>query len=301
MTTQTSGAAAAAEAGPTAETEPGDDAVDGPRAEIGVIGGSGLYDFLDDYETVEVDTPFGLPSDPLVIGEIEGRPVAFLARHGKGHRFPPHQVNYRANLWALRAVGVRQVLAPCAVGSLLSEHGPGTVVVPDQIVDRTWGRAHTFYEGEGPVVHVGFAEPYCPNGRQVAVDAARLSGLDVVADGTLVVINGPRFSTRAESVLHQQAGFAIVGMTTMPEAGLARELAMCFTTIAMVTDHDAGVEGGDAVTHEEVLRVFATNVEHLKGLLKDAIGQMPAHEADDVATCPCRRSLDGIELPFALP
>ena len=272
-----------------------------PRAEIGVIGGSGLYDFLDDYDTVDLDTPFGRPSDPLVIGEVEGRPVAFVARHGKGHRHQPHQVNYRANLWALRAVGVRQVLSPCAVGSLRPDYGPGTIVVPDQIVDRTWGRGHTFYEGEGPVVHIGFADPFCPNGRAVAVDAARLSTLEVVSDGTLVVVNGPRFSTRAESLMHQQAGFTIVGMTTMPEAALARELAMCFTTIAMVTDADAGVEGGDSVTHEEVLRVFATNVEHLKGLLKDAIGQMPAHEPDDVATCPCRRSLDGIDLPFALP
>ena len=273
----------------------------GPRAEIGVIGGSGLYEFLEDYETVDVDTPFGRPSDPLVVGEVEGRGVAFVARHGKGHRFAPHRVNYRANLWALRSVGVRQILSPCAVGSLRPEHGPGTIVVPDQVVDRTWGRAHTIYEQEGPVVHVGFADPYCPNGRQVAIDAARLSELQVVPDGTLVVINGPRFSSRAESLMHQQAGFDIVGMTAMPEAGLARELAMCFTTIAMVTDHDAGVEGGDAVTHEEVLRVFATNVEHLGSILRDAIGQMPAYESDEAATCPCRRSLDGLELPFPLP
>jgi 5'-methylthioadenosine phosphorylase len=273
----------------------------GQRAEIGVIGGSGLYEFLDDHETVDVDTPFGRPSDPLVVGEVEGRSVAFVARHGKGHRFAPHKVNYRANLWALRAVGVRQVLAPCAVGSLRPEHGPGTIVVPDQVVDRTWGRPHTSYEQEGPVVHVGFADPYCPDGRQVAVDAARLSDLQVVPEGTLVVINGPRFSTRAESLMHQKAGFDIVGMTTMPEAGLARELAMCFTTIAMVTDHDAGVEGGDAVTHEEVLRVFATNVERLGAILRDAIGQLPAHEPDDSATCPCRRTLDGLELPFPLP
>ncbi|GAA2020385.1 S-methyl-5'-thioadenosine phosphorylase [Terrabacter terrae] len=278
-----------------------DERATGSRAEIGVIGGSGLYEFLDDYETVEVDTPFGRPSDPLVVGEVEGRSVAFVARHGKGHRFAPHRVNYRANLWALRAVGVRQILSPCAVGSLRPEHGPGTIVVPDQIVDRTWGRAHTIYETEGPVVHVGFAEPYCPNGRSVAIDAARLSPLPVVADGTLVVVNGPRFSSRAESVTHQQAGFGIVGMTTMPEAALARELAMCFTTIAMVTDHDAGIEGGEAVSHEEVLRVFATNVEHLSAILRDAIGQMPAHEPDETATCPCRRSLDGIELPFPLP
>jgi 5'-methylthioadenosine phosphorylase len=173
--------------------------------------------------------------------------------------------------------------------------------VPDQIVDRTWGRGHTFYDAEGPVVHVAFADPYCPDGRRVAVGAARLSDLPVVTDGTLVVVNGPRFSSRAESVMHQRAGFGIVGMTTMPEAALARELAMCFTTIAMVTDHDAGVEGGDAVTHEEVLRVFATNIEHLTSILRDAIGQLPDHEPDDTATCPCRRSLDGLDLPFPLP
>ncbi|GAA6526404.1 S-methyl-5'-thioadenosine phosphorylase [Intrasporangium sp. DVR] len=270
-------------------------------AEIGVIGGSGLYDFLDDYETVQVDTPFGRPSDPLVVGEVEGRSVAFLARHGTDHRFAPHRINYRANLWALRSVGVRQVLSPCAVGSLRPEYGPGTIVVPDQVVDRTWGRPQTVYEAEGEVVHVGFADPYCPNGRQVAVDAARVSALEVVSGGTLVVVNGPRFSSRAESLMHQQLGWDIVGMTTMPEAAIARELALCFTTIAMVTDLDAGVDGGESVTHEEVMRVFGQNVESLKGLLRDAIGQLPAHEDDESATCACRRSLDGIELPFTLP
>ena len=271
------------------------------RAEIGVIGGSGLYDFLSDYETVSVDTPFGRPSDPLVIGEVDGRSVAFVARHGKGHRFAPHRVNYRANLWALRAVGARQVLSPCAVGSLKPENGPGTIVVPDQVVDRTWGREHTIYESEGPVVHVSFAEPYCPIGRTVAVDAAREASFDVVADGTLVVINGPRFSSRAESLMHQRAGWDVVGMTTMPEAGLARELALCFTTIAMVTDLDAGVEGAVAVSHDEVLRVFGANVDRLKGVLRHAIGKLPAHEGDAEATCPCRRSLDGLELPLTLP
>ena len=272
-----------------------------PRAEIGVIGGSGLYDFLDDYEVVEVDTPFGRPSDPLVVGEVEGRRVAFVARHGKGHRFAPHTVNYRANLWALRALGVRQVLSPCAVGSLLAEQGPGTIVVPDQVVDRTWGRAHTVYDAEGPVVHVSFADPFCPHGRAVAVDAARLSPLEVVGGGTLVVINGPRFSSRAESLMHQQAGWSIVGMTTMPEAAIARELALCFTTIAMVTDLDAGVEGGESVTHEEVLSVFGANVEHLKAILRAAIARLPAYEPDGEASCPCRRTLDGLELPFTLP
>jgi 5'-methylthioadenosine phosphorylase len=273
----------------------------GSRAEIGVIGGSGLYAFLEDHETVELTTPFGPPSAPLVIGEVAGRSVAFLPRHGVDHRFPPHRVNYRAYLWALRSVGVRQVLAPCAVGSLRVEHGPGTFVVPDQVVDRTWGRAHTYYGVEGPVVHVGFAEPYCPRGRASAIEAVRAGGHHLADCGTLVVVNGPRFSSRAESQLHQQAGFSIVGMTTMPEAALARELALCFTTVAMVTDHDAGVEGGAAVSHEEVLRVFASNITNVSQVLRHAIADLPPLEDDDNASCPCRRSLDGLELPFPLP
>ena len=272
-----------------------------PRAELGVIGGSGFYEFLTDVGRVAVDTPYGAPSDDVVIGELGGRHVAFIARHGQGHRFPPHLVNYRANLWALRSVGVRQVLAPCAVGSLKPEHGPGVIVVPDQVVDRTWGREHSVYAAEGPVVHVGFADPYCPHGRGVALEAARGAGKEVVDGGTLVVINGPRFSSKAESLWHQQAGWSVIGMTAMPEAAIARELAMCFTTIALVTDHDAGVAGHEAVTHEEVLRVFAENVEGLKAVLHSALAAMPETEPDDVATCPCRRALDGITLPFALP
>ena len=219
----------------------------------------------------------------------------------RDHRFPPHRVNYRANLWALRSVGVRQVLAPCAVGSLRPEHGPGTIVVPDQVVDRTWGRDHTVYDGVGRVVHVGFAEPYCPRGRRVAVNAGRAAGQSVVEAGTLVVINGPRFSSRAESLWHQQAGWAVVGMTGMPEASIARELAMCFTTIALVTDRDAGVGGGEAVTHAEVLRVFARSIDGLKAILRSAVALMPAAEDDASATCSCRRSLDGLTLPITLP
>lgn len=271
------------------------------RAEIGVIGGSGFYTFLTDPERVRLTTPFGDPSDDVLIGDLEGRRVAFLARHGQGHRYPPHRVNYRANLWALRSVGVRQVLAPCAVGSLRPEHGPGTIVVPDQVVDRTWGRDHTIYDGVGAVVHVGFSDPYCPRGRQVAIGAARAADEEVVDAGTLVVINGPRFSSRAESLWHQQAGWAVVGMTGMPEASIARELAMCFTTIALVTDRDAGVGGGQPVTHAEVLRVFARSIDGLKSILRSAVAQMPAAEDDATATCPCRRSLDGLTLPITLP
>ena len=282
---------------PSTDTGPASPA----RAEIAVIGGSGFYEFLTGAERVSVTTPFGDPSDDLVIGDLEGRRVAFLARHGQRHRIPPHRVNYRANLWALRSVGVRQVLAPCAVGSLKPEHGPGTLVVPDQVVDRTWGREHTVYDGIGPVVHVGFADPYCPRGRDVAITAGRAAGERVVDGGTLVVINGPRFSSRAESQWHQQAGWAVVGMTGMPEAGIARELAMCFTTIALVTDHDAGVEGGESVTHEEVLKVFARSIDGLKAVLTSAIVAMPGAEDDASATCSCRRSLDGLRLPTALP
>lgn len=272
-----------------------------PRAEIGVIGGSGFYEFLEGAERVHVDTPFGDPSDDLVVGELRGRRVAFVARHGKGHRFPPHLVPYRANLWALRSLGVRQVLAPCAVGSLRRELGPGTVVVVDQVVDRTWGRPHTVYDQLGAVVHVGFAEPFCPRGRPVVVAAAREAGPAVEDGGTLVVVNGPRFSSRAESQWHQQAGWSVVGMTGMPEAAIARELALCFTTVALVTDLDAGVEGESGVTHEEVLQVFAQNVEGLKAVLTDAVEALPPAESDEAATCPCRRSLDGLTLPFALP
>ena len=147
------------------------DPATGPRADLGVIGGSGLYSLLEG-EQVQVDTPFGPPSDPLTIAQVGDRKVAFVPRHGRDHRFPPHLVNYRANIWALRAVGARQVLGPCAVGSLKAEQGPGTIVVPDQVVDRTWGRGHTFFDAEGPVVHVAFADPYCPHGRAAALAAA---------------------------------------------------------------------------------------------------------------------------------
>jgi 5'-methylthioadenosine phosphorylase len=184
---------------------------------------------------------------------------------------------------------------------LKPDHGPGTIVVPDQVVDRTWGRDHTVYDSIGPVVHVGFSDPYCPRGRQVAINAARAAGEKVVDAGTMVVINGPRFSSRAESLWHQQAGWSVVGMTGMPEASIARELAMCFTTIALVTDHDAGVEVGEAVTHAEVLRVFGRSIEGVKALLRSAVALMPAAEDDTSATCSCRRALDGLTLPITLP
>ena len=275
----------------SAGTEPLDE-----RADIGVIGGSGFYTFLSEAREVSVSTPFGDPSDPVTVGEVAGRRVAFLPRHGRDHRFPPHRVNYRANLWALRALGVRQVLAPCAVGSLRAELAPGTVVVPDQVVDRTWGRASTVFDSTGPVVHLPFADPYCPRGRDAVVQAQGSSPLAVVDRGTLVVVNGPRFSTRAESRWHAAAGWSLVGMTGMPEASLARELGLCYTSVALVTDLDAGVESGEGVTHEEVMAVFGRNVEHLKSLLTAAVAVLPRDDR-----CPCQHALDGVRLPIELP
>lgn len=276
-------------------------ATDSPtRADIGIIGGTGFYSFLDHAQSLDVDTPFGKPSAPIAVGEVAGRRVAFLPRHGEQHQFAPHRVNYRANLWALRSVGVRQVLGPCAVGSLKPEHGPGTFVVPDQVVDRTWGRRHTVYDAEGPVVHVGFADPYCPRGRAALLDNSSADTGVLVDGGTLVVINGPRFSSRAESQWHADAGWSVVGMTGVPEASIARELAMCYSTVCLVTDHDAGVEGGEAVSHAEVVRQFGANIDRLKGLLRDVVNSLPEPETDAEATCSCRRALDGIELPFPL-
>jgi 5'-methylthioadenosine phosphorylase len=269
--------------------------VAGDLASIGVIGGSGLYEFLDAAEEVVVETPFGLPSDPLTIGEVAGRRVAFVPRHGRGHRYPPHRIPYRANLWALRSVGVRQVLAPSAVGSLTMSYGPGTLAVPDQLADRTSGRVQTFYD-EGTAVHVPFADPYCPVGRSTAIAASRSQGWEPVEDGTLVIIEGPRFSTRAESRWYAAQGWTLVGMTGLPEAVLARELALCYTTIALVTDTDAGIEEGEGVTQAEVFRVFAENIGRLREVLIQVIADLPGDR-----DCPCPRALDGITLPFDLP
>jgi 5'-methylthioadenosine phosphorylase len=268
-----------------------------PRSpRIGVIGGSGFYDWFDGAREVPVETPFGAPSDPITVGEVAGRQVAFLPRHGQDHRYPPHLVNYRANLWALRTLGVRQVLGPCAVGSLRAEMGPGFLVVPDQIVDRTWGRRHTVYDEVGPVAHVAFADPYCPRGRAAVVTSAESAGMPTRDGGTLVVVNGPRFSSRAESRWHAALGGDVVGMTGMPEAAVARELALCYTSINVVTDLDAGVESGEGVTHAEVFAQFGRSIEALKALLLTVVERLPAD--DD---CACQHALDGLALPFELP
>jgi 5'-methylthioadenosine phosphorylase len=265
-----------------------------PRAEIGVIGGSGLYAFLDDATDVEVPTPFGEPSDPLVVGTIAGRGVAFVPRHGRDHRHPPHRINYRANLWALRALGVRQILAPCAVGSLRPDLGPGTLVVPDQLVDRTSGRVQTFYDTGA--VHVAFADPYCPDGRRAVIDTASSTGWPPYDHGVMVVVEGPRFSTRAESRWFAGQGWHLVNMTGHPEAVLARELGLCYTAIALVTDLDAGVAEGEGVQQAEVFALFAEHVGRLRTLLFETIPALPSERS-----CPCAHALDGLRLPLTLP
>lgn len=264
-------------------------------ADIGVIGGSGFYEFLTDHEEVKVETPYGEPSEPILIGEVAGRRVAFLPRHGRDHRYPAHKIPYRANMWALRSVGVRRVLAPSAVGSLTASYGPGTLIIPDQLVDRTRGRAQSYYDRGA--VHVSFADPYCPNGRARAISAARQSGWAPADSGTLVVIDGPRFSTRAESRWYAAQGWTLVGMTGHPEAVLARELAMCYTPLALVTDLDAGMGEGDGVTQAEVFEVFGENMTRLRDLAVKIIESFPGEREDDV----CARSLDGIRLPIDLP
>ncbi len=265
-----------------------------PRADLAVIGGSGFYDFLDDAEQVPVETPYGDPSEPVTVGTVAGRRVAFLPRHGRDHRFPAHRIPYRANLWALRALGVRQVLAPCAVGGLQPHLGPGALVVPDQLVDRTGGRAQTFYDTGA--VHVSFADPYCPRGRAVAARLAADEGWPVSADGTMVVIDGPRFSTRAESRSYAAAGWSVVNMTGHPEAVLARELELCYTAVALVTDHDAGVEAAEAVTAADVFAFFGQNVARLRALMTRVLAELP-----DDRDCLCARALEGLTVPLQLP
>ncbi len=237
---------------------------------LGIIGGTGLYDLPDlvDKQYVEVDTAWGSPSSPLVVGSLHGAKVAFLARHGLGHRFNPSEVPYRANIAALKQIGVTRILAVNAVGSLNIDMPPRSAVVPDQIIDRTVGlRARTFFEG-GVVAHVGMADPFCPTLRSGIVKHARVSS-DMVRDGgTYICIEGPQFSTRAESHMYRQLGADIIGMTAMPEARLAREAGLCYGSLAMVTDFDVWHQGEDDVTLETIQRVLAENIETARNVVR---------------------------------
>ncbi len=246
------------------------------RAEIGVFGGSGFYSLLDDVREVKVDTPYGAPSDSYFLADVAGRSVAFLPRHGRRHTLPPHRVNYRANVWAMKALGVRAVISPCAAGSLQRAVEPGHFVVCDQFVDRTSGRADTFFDG--PIVsHVSSAEVYDPELRRIAIEVIREHGITVHERGTVVVIQGPRFSTKAESKWFSDAGWEVINMTQYPEAYLCRELGMAVVNISLITDYDAGVLlGTEAVTAHDVLEVFNTNAARIQQVVLEMIRRFPA-------------------------
>jgi 5'-methylthioadenosine phosphorylase len=258
---------------------------------VGVFGGSGFYRLLDDVEHLQIRTPYGLPSDRIAVGTVDGTSVAFLPRHGARHTLPPAAINYRANLWAMKQLGVTRVLAPTAAGSLQPHVRPGEFVVCDQFVDRTWGRADTYF-AEGPIVaHVSPADPYCPELRQLAVTTARELGVRVHERGTVVVIQGPRFSTRAESRWFAAMGWEVVNMTQYPEVVLARELELCYVNVSLITDYDAGLEGGTGippVSVAEVEKVFASNNDRIRRLILRLVPRLPQER-----TCPCSAAMRG--------
>jgi 5'-methylthioadenosine phosphorylase len=260
-----------------------------PDAGIGVLGGSGFYRLLEDVDFVRVETPYGMPSDEVAVGRLGEHSVAFIPRHGREHTLPPAAINYRANLWALHSLGVRRVIAPTAVGSLQSHVKPGDLVICDQFIDRTSGRADTYFDKGPRVAHVSTAHPYCPILRDLATGIARERSLAVHEKGTVVVIQGPRFSTLAESRWFSSMGWDVVNMTQYPEVALARELEMCYLNISLITDYDAGLEGDPnvrPVSVEEVVSQFATNVARVRDLILDLIPRVPR-----ARECPCATSM----------
>jgi 5'-methylthioadenosine phosphorylase len=264
-------------------------------AKVGVIGGSGFYELLEGAREITIETPFGTPSDSLFVGEIGGVPTAFLPRHARGHRILPSEVPYRANIWAMKALGVEYVLSASAVGSLKQELEPLHIVVPDQLFDRTKARPSTFF-GDGVVVHMGFADPFCPYVSGLIVEHGRAAGATVHEGGTYVCIEGPQFSTRAESNVYRQLGFDIIGMTNLQEAKLAREAELCYATMALVTDYDVWYEGEEDVTLEQVLENVRRNVETAQAIVRRVVPAL-ALERD----CSCRHAVENaINTPAGL-
>ncbi|MFI5104860.1 MAG: S-methyl-5'-thioadenosine phosphorylase [Terriglobales bacterium] len=261
------------------------------RAEIGIIGGSGLYSMpgLTNMEEVTVQTPFGEPSDAFVLGTMEGRKVAFLARHGRGHRILPSELNFRANIYAMKDLGAERIFSVSAVGSLKEEHKPTDFVIPDQFIDRTFHRVSTFF-GHGIVAHVGFGDPVCPEVGAAIGQACKDIGVVGKTGGTYVCMEGPQFSTKAESNLYRSWGADVIGMTNLQEAKLAREAEICYATMAMVTDYDCWHPEHDSVTVEQIVRVLNTNAENAAKVVKQAIAVMPKERK-----CKC-----GSALQFAL-
>ncbi len=263
------------------------------KVEIGVFGGSGFYSLLTEYEEIKIDTPYGPPSDSIAIGNIAGRPVAFLPRHGKQHQYPPHKIPYRANIWAMKQLGITRIIGPSSVGSLQSNIKPGDFVISDQFVDRTTGRRDTFYDG--PIAtHVSSADPFCPVMCKLAADCANKLGIRVHDKGTVVVIQGPRFSTKAESLWFTNMGWSTVNMTCYPECILALEQEICYANIALVTDYDAGIvaEGtAEPVNAEDVVKVMNQNNSKVRELIVEMITNMPS-----TRDCACSRALSGARL-----
>ena len=263
------------------------------HADIGVFGGSGFYSLLDDVREIKVETPYGAPSDLVALGKAGGKQVAFLPRHGKRHSLPPHMIPYRANIWAMKELGVKRIIAPSAVGSLQAHVKPGDFAVCDQFIDRTTARKDTFYDG--PITtHISSADPFCPELRRLAIDVIKKQGIRVHESGTAVVIQGPRFSTKAESMWFTSMGWEIISMTQYPECILALEQAMCYVNISLVTDYDAGLvgEGGvEPVDTDEVIRVLVANNERVKGVILEMIERTPLDR-----DCPCGHILDHARL-----
>ncbi len=258
-----------------------------PQAKIGIIGGTRLYDIegMTDIEEVDINTPFGKPSDTIVVGRLGGVKVAFLPRHGRGHRIPPTDVPMRANIYALKSLGVQHIIGTNSAGSLKEELKPGELVIPDQLIDRTRGRVNTFFR-ESIAVHIPFAEPFCPVLNQIVYQSAQAAGATVHRGGTCVVMEGPAFSTKAESYLYRSWGADIIGMTALPEAKLAREAEICYAIIACVTDYDCWHERHESVTVEIILNVQRQNVETAKKIIKLALGKIP-----EKRDCECASAL----------
>lgn len=256
-----------------------------PQAKIAVIGGSGLYDIegMKDVEEVDINTPFGRPSDKIVVGKLEGVGVAFLPRHGRGHRLLPTEVPYRANIYALKSLGVERLIGINSVGSLKEQFQPNDLLIPDQLIDRTRGRTSTFF-GEGIVAHIPFGEPFCPSLSQLVYQAAKDAGAIAHQGGTYVVMEGPAFSTKAESLLYRSWGADVIGMTALPEAKLAREAEICYAIIACITDYDCWRRGHDAVTAEMIISRLRQNIDTAKRIIKLVVPKIPRKRDCDCAT-----------------
>ena len=261
---------------------------DNPQAEIAVIGGSGLYDLagLADVQVARIDTPFGKPSDDITVGRLHGRSVAFLPRHGRGHRLSPSEVNQRANIYALKLLGVQRIIAVSAVGSLKEHIHPLEIVVPDQLIDCTQNRDHTFF-GDGVVAHVGFADPFCQDFSAVLLNACRQVGATVHPTGAYVCIEGPQFSTKAESNLYRSWGAHVIGMTAIPEAKLAREAEICYGMLALVTDYDVWHQTAGPVSVEAVVAVLNRHAVKAREIISRAIERLPVERS-----CGCATALD---------